>query len=47
VLLVFGAPGRYRLLAGQERGRTIPLGDMCRDKMLVAYIHLTSEFQHR
>jgi hypothetical protein len=27
VLLVFGAPRQFRLLAGQEHGRTIPLGD--------------------
>jgi hypothetical protein len=27
VLLVFGAPCQLRLLAGQERGRTIPLAD--------------------
>src|SRR3984893_7041437 len=28
VLLVFGAPRQLRLLAGQEHGRTIPLGDI-------------------
>jgi hypothetical protein len=28
VLLVFGAPCQLRLLAGQEHGRTIPLGDI-------------------
>src|SRR4030088_2441677 len=28
VLLVFGAPCRLRLLAGQEHGRTIPLADI-------------------
>jgi hypothetical protein len=27
VLLVFGAPCQRNLLAGQEHGRTIPLGD--------------------
>jgi hypothetical protein len=28
VLLVFGALGQYHLLAGQEHGRTIPLGEI-------------------
>jgi hypothetical protein len=28
VLLVFGAPGQLRSLAGQEHGRTIPLANM-------------------
>ena len=28
VLLVFGAPGQLRLLAGQEHGRTIPLTEV-------------------
>jgi hypothetical protein len=28
VLLVFGAPGQLKTLAGQEHGRTIPLADM-------------------
>ena len=28
VLLVFGAPGQFLLLAGQEHGRTIPLADI-------------------
>jgi hypothetical protein len=28
VLLVFGAPCQLRLLAGQERGRTIPLAEV-------------------
>jgi hypothetical protein len=28
MLLVFGAPCQLRLLAGQEHGRTIPLGDI-------------------
>jgi hypothetical protein len=28
VLLVFGAPCQFRLLAGQEHGRTIPLADV-------------------
>jgi len=28
VLLVFGAPGQLRLLAGQEHGRTIPLPEI-------------------
>jgi hypothetical protein len=28
VLFVFGAPCQLRLLAGQERGRTIPLADI-------------------
>jgi hypothetical protein len=27
VLLVFGAPGQFPSLAGQEHGRTIPLTD--------------------
>ena len=27
VLLVFGAPGQLKMLAGQEHGRTIPLAD--------------------
>jgi hypothetical protein len=27
VLLVFGAPGQLKTLAGQEHGRTIPLAD--------------------
>jgi hypothetical protein len=28
VLLVFGAPGQLKTLAGQEHGRTIPLTDI-------------------
>jgi hypothetical protein len=28
VLLVFGAPGQLKTLAGQEHGRTIPLADV-------------------
>ena len=28
VLLVFGAPGQLKTLAGQEHGRTIPLADI-------------------
>jgi hypothetical protein len=28
VLLVFGAPCQYSLLAGQEHGRTIPLAEL-------------------
>jgi hypothetical protein len=28
VLLDFGAPGKVRLPAGQEHGRTIPLADI-------------------
>jgi hypothetical protein len=27
VLLVFGAPCQHKTLAGQEHGRTIPLGE--------------------
>ena len=30
VLLVFGAPGQLKMLAGQEHGRTIPLTDITR-----------------
>jgi len=30
VLLVFGAPCPLRLLAGQEHGRTIPLGGVAK-----------------
>jgi hypothetical protein len=34
VLLVFGAPCQLRWLAGQEHGRTIPLGDIDLDEFL-------------
>jgi hypothetical protein len=34
VLLVFGAPGQLRLLAGQEHGRTIRLADISQRSML-------------
>jgi len=34
VLLVFGAPCRRNLLAGQEHGRTIPLSDLSRSGFL-------------
>jgi hypothetical protein len=32
VLLVFGAPGQLKTLAGQEHGRTIPLADIGRSE---------------
>jgi hypothetical protein len=38
VLLVFGAPCQLRLLAGQERGRTIPLADMRSVEQLIAIL---------
>jgi hypothetical protein len=34
VLLVFGAPGQLRLLAGQEHGRAIPLAEMIAKKII-------------
>jgi hypothetical protein len=35
VLLVFGAPGQLKTLAGLEHGRTIPLADYGKPYLLV------------
>jgi hypothetical protein len=40
VLLVFGAPGQLKTLAGQEHGRTIPLAD-------IHYPYIAASFQNR
>src|SRR5665811_2355433 len=39
VLLVFGAPGQLKTLAGQEHGRTIPLTDITRAPLALTESH--------